>query len=372
VFSKEAFKTEAPKKFVLVELDYPQMKKLSDELTKQNTELAKRYRIKGYPTILLMEADGKVIAHTGYQEGGPEKYVKHLDEFIDIFGDILKMRTEIDKAQGLDRVKLLDKEADVYTAKLHNGDGGEVLAISKEIVGLDPDNKSGLKTQYQVKAVKIEFNDLTSDMKFVDAAALLKKGIAAIADAAKTKDLKEMLPQAELLAKAQETIAKLKPELENAKGLDRAKTLDKLIDSWTALGGRIKDITSQDVEKWSKEIIVLDGDNKAGLQAKYEFRIQMSAATRLLQTGKFADARTAIEKALTLPGLTGEQIQTGRFLIAVTYLNTGDGKNGLEQLQKALDAAPNGPRAAMIKNVIPQIKQQIEAAKAKEAEKDKK
>jgi thioredoxin-related protein len=373
VFGKDEFKKEAPKKFVLVELDYPTpAKKQSDELKKQNRDLAKQYKIQGYPTILVMEADGKVVAHTGYRAGGPEEYVKHLGNLAEAFGDVVKMRSELDKAQGVDRVKLLDKMADVYIAKLDNAEGDEVLALSKEIVGLDPDNKSGLKPKHQFKVVMAEFDDLREGMKFVEAVACLKKGITDLGDNPKANNLKTLLRQIQPMAQAQETIAKLKPELENAKGLDRAKILDKLIEAWDTISGRTPAISPKDIETWSQEIVTLDADNKAGLQKKYQFRVQISEATKLLQSRKLAEARTAIEKALTLPGLSGEDTQTGRFLLAVSYLNAGDMKNGVEQLQKALDAAPDGKRAPLIRNVLPRLKQQMEAAeKAKKADKAK-
>ena len=81
VFSQEPFKVGVKDKFVLVELDYPQDKsKLSAETIKQNEELQKKYPVQGFPTILLTDTDGKPYATTGYQAGGPEAYVKHLDE----------------------------------------------------------------------------------------------------------------------------------------------------------------------------------------------------------------------------------------------------------------------------------------------------
>lgn len=81
VFSQELFKAGVKDKFVLVELDYPKDKsKLSAATIKQNEELGEKYQVQGYPTILLTDADGKPFAATGYQEGGPEAYVKHLDE----------------------------------------------------------------------------------------------------------------------------------------------------------------------------------------------------------------------------------------------------------------------------------------------------
>ena len=79
VFSKESFKKEALKQYVLVELDFPHdKKKLSEDAIKRNEELAKRYKVQGFPTIFLLDADGRVAAKTGYRPGGPEKYVEHL------------------------------------------------------------------------------------------------------------------------------------------------------------------------------------------------------------------------------------------------------------------------------------------------------
>ena len=231
VFSKDAFKTEVPKKFVLVELDFPTpAKKQSAELKKQNRELAAKYKIQGYPTILVMDAEGKVVAKTGYREGGPKKYVEHLTEFIDAYGDVLKMTKELDKLQGLDRAKQLDKIADVYTDKLDNGDSNEVLAMSKEIVALDPDNKTGLKPKHQFNLVTTEFDDLREKMKFVEALACLKKGVKEIKTAPEADKLADLVKQIQPMAEAQETVIKLKPELENAKGIDRAKILDKLVE----------------------------------------------------------------------------------------------------------------------------------------------
>jgi thioredoxin-related protein len=81
VFSKNPFKTGTKDKFVLVELDYPQDdSKLSEETKKQNAGLKDTYAIQGFPTIMLCDASGKPFAQTGYQEGGAENYVKHLDE----------------------------------------------------------------------------------------------------------------------------------------------------------------------------------------------------------------------------------------------------------------------------------------------------
>ena len=108
VFKHESFKTGVKDKFVLVELDYPQDKsKLDEETIKQNDELQEKYAIQGFPTILLCDASGKPFARTGYQEGGPEKYVAHLDELRARKDSRDKALAEAGKAEGAAKAKAL-------------------------------------------------------------------------------------------------------------------------------------------------------------------------------------------------------------------------------------------------------------------------
>jgi thioredoxin-related protein len=68
-FSRPEFQSYADKNLVLVEVDYPQRKKLSAEVVKQNEMLGKQYGIeeKGFPTIVLLDSAGKVVRElTGY------------------------------------------------------------------------------------------------------------------------------------------------------------------------------------------------------------------------------------------------------------------------------------------------------------------
>lgn len=83
VWESQEFKQYAKDNLVLLELDFPRMKKnqLSEELTKQNEELAAKYDKEGmFPLVVLTDESGNVIAKTGYKAGGPEKYVEHLKE----------------------------------------------------------------------------------------------------------------------------------------------------------------------------------------------------------------------------------------------------------------------------------------------------
>ncbi len=108
VFKQEPFKAGVKDTFVLVELDYPQDKtKLTAETVKQNQELSTKYAVKGFPTILLCDAQGRPYAATGYEPGGPEKYVELLNQLRGIKAKRDEAFATADKAEGLDKAKAL-------------------------------------------------------------------------------------------------------------------------------------------------------------------------------------------------------------------------------------------------------------------------
>ena len=78
VFSKKIFKDFAKKNLILVLIDFPRRKPIAAKLKKQNKALAMKYKVGGYPTVLLLDSKGKVIVKTGYRRGGPQAYVNFL------------------------------------------------------------------------------------------------------------------------------------------------------------------------------------------------------------------------------------------------------------------------------------------------------
>ena len=83
VFSLDEFTAEAGKQFVLVELDFPRKSDQPEETKKKNKALAKKYEVRGFPTILLTDAEGKPFGRTGYREGGVDPFLKHLRKLLD-------------------------------------------------------------------------------------------------------------------------------------------------------------------------------------------------------------------------------------------------------------------------------------------------
>ena len=47
-----------------------------------NKERQKKYAVNGFPTFLLLSADGKELGkQVGYLQGGPAKFIEKLDGF---------------------------------------------------------------------------------------------------------------------------------------------------------------------------------------------------------------------------------------------------------------------------------------------------
>jgi thioredoxin-related protein len=400
VFDLEFFKKEAPKQFVLVELDYPH-KEIPEDLKKQNEKLKKEYKVSGFPTICLMDADGQVVARlVGYRPGGPEKYLETLADFLKTWEGILKMKSELGGVQGIDRAKFLDRLIEAYD-KLNNP-VQELQTWSKEIINLDPGNQAGLKNKYECRIILADVEKLAAERKISEAVALLDKGLAleGLSNAQKQdllfqqgmfqiqlKDFDAALAAMKKAFKAdpenkkssliksrigilativdsQAKIAKEMETLETVEGLDRAKLLDEIIQANNKLQnfGAAK-VAPAKIAEWTEEIVKLDSDDAAGLKNKYEFSKILNDAGKLVREKKFDEGIALIDKALAISGVTAEQTQEGLMAKGSNYLARKDYEKSRECFKKALESAPRSRRASMIKFHIMNIERQMKNAK---------
>jgi thioredoxin-related protein len=81
VFSTPQFATWAKKNVILVQVDFPHQTPLTDEVKKQNSGLAAKYPVNGYPTIVIIKPSGKEIAkEVGYNPGsGAAAFIRGLE-----------------------------------------------------------------------------------------------------------------------------------------------------------------------------------------------------------------------------------------------------------------------------------------------------
>jgi thioredoxin-related protein len=82
IFGSKEFTDLASEKLVLVQADFPRLKKnkLSKEQTKQNKELADRYNKEGsFPLTILLDKDGKLIKRwDGYPDMKISQFVQAI------------------------------------------------------------------------------------------------------------------------------------------------------------------------------------------------------------------------------------------------------------------------------------------------------
>ena len=182
VFSHDEFKTGVKDTFVLVEIDYPRDKsKQTEPEIAQNETLKNKYAIKGYPTILLTDEAGKPFAKTGYNPGGPAKYVENLNKLLTIRTKRDAAFAEAGKLEGVGKAKAL------VAALQSMGLDDEMLAsfYTDEIAAIkasDPSDESGFVKDLEAKKKFVEFqnelNTLGGNKDFEGALKLTEEALA--------------------------------------------------------------------------------------------------------------------------------------------------------------------------------------------------
>ncbi|HEX5053851.1 MAG TPA: hypothetical protein VFZ65_18880 [Planctomycetota bacterium] len=207
MFSLEAFQTNAPKSFVLVKIDYPRNKDLLPAaIHAQNQALRSEYPVQGFPTILLADCEGRPYATTGYEPGGPEKYMTSLAE-LKKNGEpfATAMKGAADK-QGAERAAALEAALASLPAELVESFH---LATMQEIVKLDADGKLGLKEKYETKVKEIV------EQREIEAAAnMLQELIGPHMEAGEGE---------KALAKIDEVLPEIKKQVPEGGGVEQGK-----------------------------------------------------------------------------------------------------------------------------------------------------
>ncbi len=144
VLVKDVFKQEIPKHFILLKLDNPRDKsKQTPEEIAQYKKLSKEYKVSGVPTVFLADANGKAFfKKVGYSRQSAEEWVEEMTAKAEIPQSL----KAANKADGLERAKLLDKALTLIGAELAAANHGEKI---DEIINLDAKNKAGLKAKYE-------------------------------------------------------------------------------------------------------------------------------------------------------------------------------------------------------------------------------
>lgn len=80
IFSKPEFQAYADSNLVFLTVDFPQKYHLSDAAGATNDFLSAKFNIEGFPTLVLLDGDGKEVwRNLGFMDGGPKALIAKLD-----------------------------------------------------------------------------------------------------------------------------------------------------------------------------------------------------------------------------------------------------------------------------------------------------
>ena len=80
VFSTKEFEQYAKDNVVLVEIDFPDKKPQTQQLKAANGALQAKFKAEGYPTIVVLNKDGREVwRQGGYLPGGPAAWIEKLN-----------------------------------------------------------------------------------------------------------------------------------------------------------------------------------------------------------------------------------------------------------------------------------------------------
>lgn len=80
-------------KFIFVKLDFPVNTTLPPQIASQNKQLQKKYSVRGFPTLVILDVQQNQIGTAGYRPGGGRAYADYLSKIVsDSFGYKQKMK----------------------------------------------------------------------------------------------------------------------------------------------------------------------------------------------------------------------------------------------------------------------------------------
>jgi protein disulfide-isomerase len=82
VFDQAEFADDAKYNFLLCKLHFYQTQERAIEIIRQNEELATKYRIEEFPTVIVLNPEGIEIGRVGYVAGGVRSFAARLNAIV--------------------------------------------------------------------------------------------------------------------------------------------------------------------------------------------------------------------------------------------------------------------------------------------------
>ncbi len=169
VLDEPVFAAWAAEHFVLLEVDVPQHRRIDDKLLAQNQMLCTKYRIDGYPTVLVIDDKGRPLGGLFGYVGKPETVRSILEPGLQAHQLLLRAAQQ----QGEEKLKAMLAAWKLIPEELHELN----VPLQQELASIDSQDLSGLKAAAAAENA-LQQCQAAADAAPTDAAAL------AIVDAA--------------------------------------------------------------------------------------------------------------------------------------------------------------------------------------------
>jgi protein disulfide-isomerase len=82
VFDQAEFANDSKYNFLLCKLHFYQTQERAPEIIRQNENLARKYRIEEFPTVVVLNPSGVEIGRVGYIAGGAEPFAERINAIV--------------------------------------------------------------------------------------------------------------------------------------------------------------------------------------------------------------------------------------------------------------------------------------------------
>ncbi len=179
ILTQPEFIDEVSEEFVLVKLEYPEDNRLPREEATQKQFLRDAYAVRGFPTVVLTNFEGRPFGFNGYQPVSPEEYAKTT---MAMHANYTKGQAEIRAAQDLEGVEKAAALASGLPELPSNMTARFYRETLQEILEADPENTLDSTKNYRRMLADVDYGiamkKLERDVQYGKMIELTEKFIA--------------------------------------------------------------------------------------------------------------------------------------------------------------------------------------------------
>jgi len=161
ILGEPAFAEPVSARFSLLNLEYPEDNKLPRQEAVQKSLLRDAYRVRGFPSVVMTDLQGRPIGLNGYQPVTPEEYAKQILNTDLAHEEKLAALTEAQTLEGIAKAKRLSEGLpDLPGNLLVRYYRGEM----EEIISSDPDDSLNLSTGFRRLIADLDYSQKMEEL----------------------------------------------------------------------------------------------------------------------------------------------------------------------------------------------------------------